>query len=105
MEKTGKPTVAGILNIIAGVLGILWMTIAGLDITSILFLGILAVFLLIVFIFTFLVSVLALVGGIFGVQRRRWGWALVGSIAAVVTFLPLGVASTILTARSKDEFE
>ena len=76
MERTSKPIIAGILNIIAGVLGILWMTIAGLDITSILFLGILAVFLLIVFIFTFLVSVLALVGAYSacsgGVGAGRW---------------------------------
>jgi ascorbate-specific PTS system EIIC-type component UlaA len=52
-----------------------------------------------------LISVLALVGGIFGVQRKHWGWALAGSIAAIIAFLPLGIASTVFTAQSKGEFE
>jgi len=54
---------------------------------------------------------LALVGGIFALQRRRWGWALAGSIAAVfasipiLRFLPVGIVAIIFTAIAKDEFE
>jgi hypothetical protein len=45
-----------------------------------------------------------IIGGIFALQRRRWGWALAGSIVAILGTLPLGVASTIFVAMSRDEF-
>ncbi len=48
---------------------------------------------------------LALVGGIFALQRRRWGWALAGSVAAFFPFGLLGLLATIFTAMSKEEFE
>jgi hypothetical protein len=48
---------------------------------------------------------LALVGGVFALQRRRWGWALAGSVAAFFPFGLLGLLATIFTAMSKEEFE
>lgn len=48
---------------------------------------------------------LALVGGIFSLQRKRWGLALAGSIVAILPFSLLGIAATILVVISKDEFE
>jgi hypothetical protein len=50
-------------------------------------------------------AVLAVVGGVFAFKRRRWGWALTGSIASVVAFFPVGIAAVILVAQSKNEFE
>ena len=52
-----------------------------------------------------IIAILALVGGIFAVQRKQWGLALAGSIAAILSLFPLGIASTVLTAISKEEFE
>ncbi len=49
-------------------------------------------------------GVLGIVGGIFAVQRKRWGWALAGAIAGCLTFLPLGIASVVLVAMGKPEF-
>ncbi|MFC1986090.1 hypothetical protein ACFLWC_03750 [Chloroflexota bacterium] len=49
--------------------------------------------------------VFPIIGGVFALQRRRWGWALGGSIVAIFGMLPLGVASTILVAMAKEEFE
>jgi hypothetical protein len=49
-------------------------------------------------------GVLGIVGGIFSVQRKRWGWALTGAIAGCITFLPLGIASVVLVAIGKSEF-
>jgi len=46
------------------------------------------------------------VGGIYALQRKIWGLALAGSIAAF--FSPswvLGVAAIVFTALSKNEFE
>jgi len=114
MEKTSKPTVAGILNIVTGALGIIGAisTFIGFGVVS----GALGIptgpipgfvpgIVLGTAIFTLIIAILALVGGIFAVQRKMWGWALAGSIAAILVFLPLGIASTILAALSKNEFE
>jgi len=109
MEKTSKPTVAGILDIISGALGLISAIC--------LFIGIGVVgsqpdvpgFVLgILWGMSFptaIVGILALVGGIYAVQRKKWGWALTGSIAAILIFLPLGIVATILAAMSKNEFE
>ena len=50
-------------------------------------------------------TVFPIIGGVFALQRRRWSWALAGSIVAIFGMLPLGVASTILVVMAKDEFE
>jgi len=50
-------------------------------------------------------GVLALVGGIFALQRKRWGLALTGSIAAFFPFGILGVVATIFTSLSRKDFE
>ena len=110
MEKTEKPTVAGILNIITGALGIIWaiaMFISGAsggwDIPGME--AIPASFLLGMAFSSLFVAVLALVGGINAVQRKRWEWALAGSIAAIFTLFILGIPAVILVAKSKNEFE
>jgi hypothetical protein len=117
MEKTWAPTVAGILDIVAGVMsliGCLVLAILGSaahhafqhyvrceDVflpcsPGVLFSGL--SLMLLVF------GVLSLVGGIFAVQRRNWAWALVGSIAAIFCFFPLGVVAVILVVMAEKEF-
>jgi hypothetical protein len=115
MERTSKPTTAGILNIISGVLGILgsfFFIIAFSAVSTFMGTpelaevpGFVPGIILVMGVPIFLISVLALVGGIFGVQRKYWGWSLAGSIGAIIVFLPLGIASTVLTAQSRGEFE
>ncbi len=118
MEKTYKPTIAGILDIVAGAGGI----IAG----TFLLIGIVAFNLIsrssnlvipmaapnaIVFIITalavpfFALSILAVIGGAFALQRKNWGLALAGAIAAVIISLVLGATAIVFTALSKDEFK
>jgi hypothetical protein len=117
-----KSTVGGILSIVAGALGavgglILLMvallastilsdpmfyndsTLSSDQIATIVavFYGVIAGFLLIV-------GVLGVVGGIFSLQRKRWGWALAGAIAGCFSFLPLGVGAVVLVAMGKSEF-
>ena len=48
-------------------------------------------------------GILAIFGGIRNLKREKWGWALLGSIAAAI-FTIIGVASIVLTALSKEEF-
>jgi len=49
--------------------------------------------------------VFPIIGGVFALQRMKWGWALAGSILAIIAFLPLGIAATVLVTQSKSEFE
>jgi hypothetical protein len=105
MIKTWKPTVAGILSIIAGVVSVLvgagaiargelvyrmmwhwrWEVV-----------GVIALAL----------GVVAIIGGIFAIRRQAWGLALAGAICAL--FPPhlcvLGILAIVFVALSKDEF-
>ena len=121
IHRTWKPKTAGILNIITGAftaLALIFIIIAvisfynpnirqflppdfdpptGFDSIIIIML------ILIIIAMAFIV-----IGGVFALQRRKWGWALAGSIIAIISLgsiNPLGIASTIFVALSKDEFE
>ncbi len=48
---------------------------------------------------------LALVGGIFSLQRKRWGLSLAGAIVAILPFSLLGMTALVLIVLSKNEFE
>lgn len=120
MEKTWKPVVAGRLNIVAGVIhliGFVGVIIAIIAISSgpyiwqfapqifPMAIGMALTILIIVAVFTAIVGILPLIGGIFSVQRRQWGLALAGSIAAIFGTAVLGILAVIFTAMSTDEFE
>ena len=118
MEKTWKPQISGILSIIGGVIalfGSLAMLIAILavgitgnwardwgfgwlpfNIFSILWA---------IGIPMFVCGIVAITGGICALQRKAWGMALAGSIAAFFPAWILGLGSVIFIATSRDEFE
>ena len=50
-------------------------------------------------------GVLAIVGGVFALKRKKWGLALAGSIASIIAFMPCGIASIIFVIMGKDEFQ
>jgi hypothetical protein len=105
MERTWKPTTAGILSIIAGsiavivgiVVGILGSLIGGFfglpwpglfGIPSLIF------------------GILAIVGGIYALRRQVWGLALTGSICALIgPWAILGLLAIIFVSLGKGEFE
>ena len=106
MQKTWKPTVAGILEIVAGalsLLGFFGILIAFIFIPTSANVAILT--LTIVAIYTAVLGALSLVSGIFTIQRKKWWLAIVGSIAAIFLSFVLGILAVIFTAMSKDEFE
>ena len=122
VQRTWKPTTAGILNIISGALSV--QSVIGLVVAifvagdirqSILgacppeYLPLVAplipTILIILLLLSIIVTVFPVIGGVFALQREKWGWALAGSIIAIIGALPLGVASTIFVAIAKDEFE
>ncbi len=122
MKETPLPTIAGILNIISGVIT-LFVFLALIIITIVFALGTidaslwdyyyyydgpvwgLALSLLIIFdVIAFALSTITIIGGIFAILRKRWALALIGSILALFPILFVGIASITLVALSKDEF-
>jgi len=104
MEKTWKPTTAGILCIIAGAIavitgivvtavggigwffGIPWFSAIGVPIIA--------------------VGIIAIVGGSYALRRRVWGLALAGSICALLgPWAILGILAIIFVSLGKSEFE
>lgn len=55
-------------------------------------------------ILSIIIAILALIGGVLAMRRKKWGWSLAGSIAAALSFILLGIPAIILVALSKDEF-
>ncbi len=119
MRRTWKPTTAGILNIITGVLsafsaiGLLIAIIAvnTIDIMPFLPPGeaqfiapLMGTILIVLLVLSIIEVVFPIIGGIFALQRRKWVWALACSIIAIFSTLLLGIASTIFVAMGKEEF-
>ena len=125
VQKTWKPTVAGILNIVAGVPGLLgaigviigiivfvpvggapfladmWRDLGDLGIGP----NLLIIILVIAAIFSAILGILPLIGGIYALQRKKWGLALAGSIVAIFGASVMGILATIFIVMAKDEFE
>lgn len=116
MKKTPMPLVAGILNIVSGVislLGFIGLLIGAVavgstavDITGwIPGLGFALTVLIILATLCLVTGIIALVGGIFAIQRDKWPWALAGSICAVIPLVLLGIIAIVLVSMSRGEFE
>lgn len=124
MEKTWKPTTAGILSIVAGafgaILGIVFLTLGTItggllgvlgviglpDLSSIILpalggiIGALAAIPL-------ALGIVAIIGGIHALKRRKWGLALAGAICALIASpgFVLGALAIIFVSMGKGEFE
>jgi len=107
-KKTWMPTVAGILDIVAGglSLSVLFVFAIGPMIIMPLNAGTFSLnwSLFLMIIPGLAIEALAIVGGIFAIQRRKWRWALAGSIVAAMIPPPLGIAAIVCIVLSKNEF-
>jgi hypothetical protein len=117
---TSKATIAGVLDIIAGVMsligaGVLFLlgivgtgaiTAAGAQdpeaarvaFVPLAFFGPISLICL-------TIGVAAIAGGLAAMRRQKMWLAVVGSIAALFSFFPLGIASIILTIMAEKEFD
>jgi hypothetical protein len=119
MGNSSSPNAAGVLSIVSGVFGVLMGT--GMILFAVFFISLVSFeaateiedFPFVIFealylgwgIFTLLLAVLAIIGGIYALQRRHWGLALAGSIASILVFFPTGIAAVIFVALSRNEFD
>jgi len=123
MERTWKPTTAGILNIISGV----FFLIGGITVLSLLGQPIMAtpwasyamysmglsgapsasfVTTFIVILATVLIvpGVVSILSGVYSIKRSVWGLAIAGSISTFLSSVFLGIPAIIFIALSKREF-
>ncbi|MCL1885408.1 MAG: DUF4064 domain-containing protein [Dehalococcoidia bacterium] len=117
-SSTWMPTAGGVLNIVTGVLGIVGSLTLG--ILAIVFQSLqnnpdfypddpevvpvlIAVF-WVCCVFVLIPSIISIVGGVFAIQRKKWGWALAGSICAVLCSTITGVLALIFIIMGKKEF-
>ena len=115
MEKTWRPTTAGILDVVSGVFALIWfmMLIIAIIVTSgaayfpgkEAIPGFVSGILWSIAIPSLIIGILALIGGIYALQRRKWGLALAGSIATTVFWFFVGIPAIVFTAQAKNEFE
>ena len=121
VETTWKPTAAGIINIVIGVLNVFGMFIFMVVLVAIgggvmalsriaelmpLWLsGTIQGFMVIAALLMAIFSALPLIGGINALQRKNWGLALAGSIVAILSTTLPGIVATVLVALSRKEFE
>lgn len=108
MEKTWKPTTAGILSIVAGVLGLIAAIVIGVIGGTIAVVeqipGINTLFAAIA-IPLIILAIIAIVGGIYALKRRIWGLALAGTICSLFCVWLLGIPAIVFTALGKSHFE
>ena len=116
-ENTWMPTVAGILDIVAGIsaiggslpIGFIAMGMGSFAVPARSAaadypVGLLVGFFLVLAIGLFAAGIISIIGGIHALQRRKRIWALAGSIGAVFGFFPLGIPAVILTVMSEGQF-
>jgi hypothetical protein len=108
---TWMPVTAGILDLVIGVpgliVGIIWAVVGGFLTFFIAGLGALLGAPMII------LSIVAIVGGVFAIRKRAWGFALAASICAfivglvfvVVPGLLLGIPAIVFTILGKGKFE
>jgi len=94
MERTWKPTAAGILCIIAGAIGMIPSIVMALYLSLALDPLLRATGALVA-----VVGIMPIVGGIYALKRRIWGLALAGSIFALIA--PVIPTALLLTVASE----
>ena len=108
VEKTALPVVGGVLIIIGALVGIATGAMLIVGSAALMPVDILGMseILAICGIVEVVICIIALIGGIFAVQRKAFGFAIVGGILALLFgWFIFGLIGLILVAISRKEFE
>jgi hypothetical protein len=115
-RRTWMPTLAGVLEICAGITSLIGAAILGLigsaaltipdniaesvpDWPFSLGVGLFGG----LFSMLFALGALGVIGGTHALRRSSWIWAIIGAIAATLSCFPLGIAAIVLTVMSENE--
>ncbi len=117
MEQTSKPTMIGVLNITAGVSGLiggfvlLLLAVVGAGVLGATLDGDEQAFALLPLAFFLPLALMCLTagavavwGGFAALNRTRWTLVILAGVAATVCFFPLGIAALVLTIMAENEF-
>ena len=117
-SKSVLPTAGGILLLIAGIIALIFwgiiaaaLDIVGFGLSQVPGAEMIAGLLIICGVIGIILSLITLLGGIMALQRKKWGFALAGSIIGLLTLGPMFICSIlslialILIAISKQEFQ
>ena len=108
--QTMKPMIAGILLVLAGIMAIAAWAIVFTSPEAFFLAAFLPGLVIVCGAIAFILSILALLGGVMALRRRMWGLALVGSILGLFSIGFFGLSSLlslialIVLVMSKDEF-
>jgi len=116
MNNTWMSKVAGSLNIVSGcisLLVVLFLIIAtGIVGDTLMFTGVafwipinVIGILWTIIIPIAVVGIVSILGGIYAVQDKKWGLALASSIVSIFPIFIFGIASIVLIALSKENFD
>ncbi len=116
MDRSWMPTVAGILNIIAGVLallgalGLIFVGTVTLTVPEMtaepgddLPLALVSGMIWALVVLSIIAGLLAIIGGIVALRRTGWAWPLTGAITALFSAMPIGVFALIFVVLSEKE--
>jgi len=118
MKLTWKPIMAGILDIVSGAIGMVGgvyfvvLTSVFRSISDIMRADpviieqteqLLSRLFAIPFVLVF-IGIIAIIGGVYSLQRRIWGLALAGAICSCIVFPIFGLPSIIITGLAQEEF-
>ena len=115
MDKQWIPTVAGVLEIVAavcGVIGSLVLAFICLVVSTVpeiqndpnVPIGLINSLFGTLSVLVFLGAMVCLIGGIAAIRRRGWAWAVAGAIAALFLMTPAGVFALVLVIVGEKEF-
>ncbi len=115
MDKQWIPTVAGVLEILSGVssaLGAFFLAFSGAFLNWIpdvkndpdVPLGVVTTLVGALAVLLFVGALICFVGGVAGLRRRGWGWAIAGAVASIFLLPPAGVIALILVIVGEKEF-
>ena len=108
-RNTSRVTIGGILIIISGAIGIIgtliyWIGAVNNSIDTSQIPYIVPTLIFDMPIISLVIAILALIGGIFTLRKKNWAYSLAAAFAAILSFIPTGVAAALMILPSKNEF-
>ncbi len=121
--KESNSRISGILSIVSGSLGLLGFLFIVLIVAFLIFMPDMAgmgraidadtksglliaqIVYAVIGLFTLILGVLAILGGVYALKRKYWGLGLAAAIAGVLVFFPTGIPAIVFHIMARQEFQ